>query len=320
MQDEAVAACRVFLEFLRGNDFRTVVRDRSRGDEHIAGDRGFARGEHVAGADYVDARDAIRGRQVHWAADQGDSGAGFYRGFGQGEAHFAGAVVGDVAHRVDVFLGRAGGNHHVFAGQRLTLEAVRRELREVGGFEHAPQANVAAGLAPGGRTEDFQVAAFKGLQVGLGGRVAPHGLVHGWGDGDHRIGGQHQCGQQIIGNALGQTRDQVRSGRGDQYQIGPFGQFDVAHGGFGRRVQQVQVHRVPGQCLHGQRGDELGTATGHDHAHFGALVHQAANQVGALVGSDAAADAQNNAFPIQPLHRPAFQFVGDIRGETPSPG
>ncbi len=39
-------------------------------------------------------------------------------------------------------------------------------------------------------------------------------------------------------------------------------------GGFGRRVQQVQVDRVPGQGLHGQRGDELCTATGHDHAHF----------------------------------------------------
>ncbi|MNI08255.1 hypothetical protein D3C73_612820 [compost metagenome] len=257
---------------------------------------------------------------MHRAGDQGDAGAGFHCGFGQGKAHFPGAVVGDVTHRVDVFLGRASGDQYVFAGQRLAFEAVSGTLGEVDGFKHAAQADVAAGLASGGGTKGLDVAAFEDLQVGLGRRIAPHGLVHCRGNGDHGIGGQHQRGQQVIGDALGQTGDQVGGGRGDQHQVGPFGQFDVAHGGFGRRVQQVQVHRVPGQCLHGQRGDELGTATGHDHAHFGALVHQAANQVGALVGSDTAADAQNNAFPIQPLHRPAFQFVGDIRGETPSPG
>ncbi|MNX80670.1 hypothetical protein D3C86_1123350 [compost metagenome] len=257
---------------------------------------------------------------MHGTGDQGHAGAGLHRGFGQGKAHFPGAVVGDVAHRVDVFLGRAGGDQHVFAGQCLTLEAVGGALGQFKGFEHAPQADVAAGLAAGGRAEDLDVAAFEGLQVGLGRRIAPHRLVHCRCNGDHCVGGQHQRGQQIIGNALGQAGDQVCGAGSDQHQIGPFGQFDVAHGRFGRRVQQVQVDRVPGQGLHGQRGDELCAATGHDHAHFGALVDQAANQVGALVGSDAAADAQNNAFPIQPLHRPAFQFVGDIRGETPSPG
>ncbi len=92
-------------------------------------------------------------------------------------------------------------------------------------------------------------------------------------------------------------------------QVGPLGQFDMAHGGLGGRVEQVEVHRVAGQRLQGQRGDELAAAAGHDHAHFGALVAQAADQLGALVGGDAAADAQDDAFPIQPLHRPAFNNV-----------
>ncbi|MNG20916.1 hypothetical protein D3C84_1052180 [compost metagenome] len=69
LQDKTVAACRVFLEFLWGDDFRAVIRDRCRGDENVAGDRGFARGEHVAGADHVDARDAVRRRQMHRAGD-----------------------------------------------------------------------------------------------------------------------------------------------------------------------------------------------------------------------------------------------------------
>ena len=97
---------------------------------------------------------------------------------------------------------------------------------------------------------------------------------------------------------------------------------EVGQGGkeLSGRVEQIQVNRVAGQGLHGQRGDEFAAATGHDHAHFGALIDQAAHKVGALVGSDTAADAQNDAFPIQPLHRSAFHFVGDMRGETPSPG
>jgi hypothetical protein len=149
-------------------------------------------------------------------------------------------------------------------------------------------------------------AALQELSVGLGGRVAPHGLVHGRGDGDGSVGGQDQGGQQVIGDALRQAGDQVGSGRGDQHQIGPFGQFDMAHGGFGGRVQQIQVNRVAGQGLHGQRGDELTTAAGHDHAHFGALVEKPANQFCALVGGNAAADAENDAFPIQTLHWFAF--------------
>ncbi len=105
---------------------------------------------------------------------------------------------------------------------------------------------------------------------------------------------------------MSQTRDQVGSGRCDEDQVGPLGQLDVPHRGFGGRVEKVQVHRVPGKSLHGQRGDELCAALGHDHTHFSALVAQSADQLSALVGRDAAADAQNDAFSIQPLHRPAF--------------
>eukprot|EP01132_Coremiostelium_polycephalum_P020831 gene20832-biopygen11637 len=215
-------------------------------------------------------------------------------------------MVGDVAHRVDVFLGRAGGDQHVLAGQGQVLEAVGGAVGQVGGFEHAAHAHVAAGLAAGGRAENLEAAALQELGVGLGGRVAPHGLVHGRGDRDGGVGGQYQGGQQVVGNALGQAGDQVGGGRGDQHQVGPLGQLDVAHGGFGRRVQQVEVNRVAGQGLHGQRGDEFTAATGHDHAHFGALVEKPANQLCALVGGNAAADAENDAFPIQTLHWLAF--------------
>ena len=46
------------------------------------------------------------------------------------------------------------------------------------------------------------------------------------------------------------------------------------------------------------------------------MVAQAADQFGALVGGDAAADAQDDAFTIQPLHRPALLSGRDVRSEN----
>ncbi|MNO94977.1 hypothetical protein D3C76_866100 [compost metagenome] len=80
----------------------------------------------------------------------------------------------------------------------------------------------------------------------------------------------------------------------------------MAHGRFGGGVEQVHVHRVAGQRLQGQRGDELCTATGHDDAHLRAVLQESADQLGAFVGGNAATDAENDALAIQPLHRLAF--------------
>ncbi|MNM88746.1 hypothetical protein D3C81_1009690 [compost metagenome] len=76
---------------------------------------------------------------------------------------------------------------------------------------------------------------------------------------------------------------------------------------------------MPGQGLHGQWGDEFGAATGHDDAYLGAVFQESANQLGTLVGGNAAADAENDALPIQPLHRLAFCSV-ITRGDDASPG
>ncbi|MNN31793.1 hypothetical protein D3C81_1454940 [compost metagenome] len=158
----------------------------------------------------------------------------------------------------------------------------------------------------------MQAALGEKFGVGLGGRVAPHRLVHRRGQRHRRVGGQHQGGQQVVGAALGQARQQVGGGRGDQHQVGPAGQLDVAHGRLGGRVEQVVEHRMAGQRLQGQRGDEFAGGAGHHHAHFGALVAQAADQLGALVGGDAAADTQDDAFTLQPLHEPAFYSVNGV--------
>src|SRR5690606_39307082 len=125
-------------------------------------------------------------------------------------------------------------------------EAVGGALGQLVGFQHAAGADVAAGLAARGGDEQVHATLQQDLGIGLGGGVAPHGLVHRRGQGDLGVGGQHQGGQQIVGHALGQARHDVGGGGGDQHQVGPLGQLDMAHGGLGGRVEQIEVHRMAG--------------------------------------------------------------------------
>ncbi len=70
----------------------------------------------------------------------------------------------------------------------------------------------------------------------------------------------------------------------------------MAHARLGGRVQQTVGHRVTGDGLQGQRGDELLGGAGHHHPYLGALIFQAAYQLGTLVGGDPATDTQQDAF------------------------
>ncbi len=80
----------------------------------------------------------------------------------------------------------------------------------------------------------------------------------------------------------------------------------MTHRRFGGGVEQIQMNRVAGERLQGKRRDELTSALGHNNPDFGTVVAQATDQFGALVSGDTAADAQDDAFTIQPLHRPAL--------------
>ena len=152
-QQQTVVAVGVFFHFLVGDYFWAVVGHGGGSDQQVAGHGRFAGGEHVAGAGDIDPLDPVGGRQVHRAADQNHLGAGFGGRFGQGKTHFAGAVVGDVAHRVDVFLGGTCGDQHAPAGQAAALKTIGGGLRQFVGFEHAAQTHITAGLATGGRAE-----------------------------------------------------------------------------------------------------------------------------------------------------------------------
>ncbi len=108
-----------FFDLVVGGDGGAVVGHGGSGNEHITAlVHGFHAGiEHVHRPAHVHPVYPRRGRQIDRPGDQGDPRTGFGGGLGQGEAHFPGTLVGDIAHRVDGLAGRAGGNHHMFAGE-----------------------------------------------------------------------------------------------------------------------------------------------------------------------------------------------------------
>ncbi len=203
-------------------------------------------------------------------------------------------MIGDIAHGIDRFPGRAGVDQDVAAGKQAALETFGGPRRDVGRFQHATGANVAAGLTTVTGTKHLYVALQQQRQVVLGCRVAPHCLIHRRGNGNRRIGSQDQCGQQIVTTALGQAGHHVGGCRSNKHQVGPARQFNVAHRGLGGGVQQVAVYGVPGQRLQGQRGNELAGRVGHDNTYLGAGVAQASDQLCTFIGSYATTDTKHH--------------------------
>ena len=62
----------------------------------------------------------------------------------------------------------------------------------------------------------------------------------------------------------------------------------------GQEREHFGHDRSVGQCLKGERRDELLSAFGHDHIHLSARLDQATRQIHGLVGCDSAGDAQND--------------------------
>jgi hypothetical protein len=117
-----------------------------------------------------------------------------------------------------------------------------------------------------------------------------------------RLGSEAQRAEQVAGQSVREPRDEIGAGGRDHDARCPAREFDMAHRCFGGDIPQAGAHRLAGQRLQGERGDELLRAFGHHHAHLRAGLLQAPRQVRCLVGRDAAGDAQQDALPGQAAH------------------
>ena len=121
-------------------------------------------------------------------------------------------------------------------------------------------------------------------------RVAPHARVHGRRNQHRLVGGEQRGGGQIVGVTAGHARHEIGGGGRDDQQIGLARKADVADLAFAVEVEQVGQHEIVRQRADRQRRHELLRRLGHDGAHAEPALAQAADQIQAFVGGDAAAD------------------------------
>ncbi len=123
------------------------------------------------------------------AADQGHFGASGGEFFGQGIAHFAGRIVADKAHGVNLFVGGAGRDEGAFAGEGLALgEEVFEDAKDVFRLLHAAFADEVGGQLTDGGFDDVVAVGSQQVEVGLSGGMCHHVEVHGRGNEDGGFG------------------------------------------------------------------------------------------------------------------------------------
>ena len=154
-----------------------------------------------------------------------------------------------------------------------------RALCEIERLEHASRSNLTAGLVTFARPIDGDAACAQRRDVRLRRCIRPHQLVHRRRDRDRRIRREAQSAEQIVGETLREPRNEVGAGRGNQHQLGPARELDVAHGRFGHVVPEIGPHRATGDRLKGERRHEFLCRRSHDDLDLRAAFSQTTHEI-----------------------------------------
>lgn len=182
-------------------------------------------------------------------------------------------------------------------------------------FCHASGAGGAAGEFPFFRIEQVHTACAEALQVGYGGGVRKHPVIHRGGGEDGSGCGEEKACQEVVGDAVGVFGEGVGGGGGEEEEIGALGECDVSGGG-GEGLPHAGMDGAVGEGFEGQGGDESLGGIGHDHIHIGTFPEEEAAEVGGLVGGDASGDTEEEGFPGEahdpPLFFPVVEEDSDV--------
>ena len=281
-----------------------VVRHGGGLDEDIRLRKGILHGlQHILGGDHGPDGNAHGGLQGGGAGDQGHLRAPEGGLPGDGVAHAAAGVVGEVADGVQGLLGGARRDGDTDAGKgllpgQLPGDTVQQHL----GLRQLAAAHVLAGQKAAGGLDDAEAVFFQGGNVILGDGVFQHGGIHGRGDQLAALGGQDCGGQHIVRDAVGELGNDIGGGRGDQDEVRRLGKGDMVD--IVLKIPGEGIHHaaVVGQGLKGQGRDELGRVFRHDDVDVRPCLAESAGDAGHLIGRDAAGDPQQHALSGELFH------------------
>ena len=115
--------------------------------------------------------------------------------------------------------------------------------------------------------------------------MAPHVDIHRGSDEQFCLGGQHDCGDEVVGDAVIHLGKRVGGCGRDHHEVGPVGDRDMVDLA-AIRIEQIVAGRMLTQCFEHQRGNELRGFSGEHATADVPCGCQSADQLRDLVGSD----------------------------------
>ncbi len=217
------------------------------------------------------------------------------RRLGKGKAHFAGGIIGHVAHRVKAFA-RCPCCHQHTQTREIALRAEQGDNRAHNGFRltHAARTRIAARQKARFRPCKMHAAGFQGLHVLLRHRRRPHAGIHGRGKQSRRFRRQDGGGEHIIGNAARHLRHDIRRRGRNGKNIRAFRQRDMLHLPRLRARERVRDDGMVAQRFKRQRLHKLRRVFRHDDVRLHAELAQTGDNFAALVNRNAARYAQHH--------------------------
>ncbi len=291
LEGEVAVALRHLVTGLRHGH---VVGHRGGHDDHVRrispGEDRLVHLDRAAHADHLAVRRFVQARR---AGHQRDLRPAPHRLLGNREAHAAARSVADVAHRIEVLVGRSGRHQHP-----LSLERGRGPQDRLGaghdvfGLGQPPFSDPAAREVTLARIHESHAAARERLDIPADGLMVEHLAVHRGGEQHRRPRGRVERGQEIVGEPVGQFADDVRGGRGDEQQVDRGREGDVLDVGVGSRLELAGDDATARDRLERQGADEIGGGGRHDRHDVVSALLQPARDLDRLVGADAACDTK----------------------------
>ena len=164
---------------------------------------------------------------------------------------------------------------------------------------HLTCACIATSQSTYDRIDDMIAVALQLGKIVLQDRVLPHAGIHGGRNQFGCAGGQHGGGKHVVADAVSQFADDICCTGSHNKQIAALGQRYVFN--IEREVAVEGIHDalIVGKRFERHGRNKLGGVLRHNHMHIGMQLNEHRSQIGALVGSNTARNAQYDGLSRQ---------------------
>ena len=164
---------------------------------------------------------------------------------------------------------------------------------------HLARTRIATSQSAYDRIDDMIAISLKFGKIILQDRVLPHAGIHGGRNQLGCAGGQHGGGEHVVADAVSQFANNVCCTGSHNKQIAALGQRYMFYVEREVTVEGINNALVVGKRFERHGRNKLGGVLRHNHMHIGMQLNEHRSQIGALVGSNTARNAQYDGLSRQ---------------------